>query len=106
MEEFDLDSYNYSISENNNKTYAIINLTDISLIDFSQIAQSSASTIRKSLDDTQFVIKWQEGYIPTFIMDGTVVPIQDYDHHAILQLMASDKWSEPIEVAKDEIKRR
>jgi hypothetical protein len=82
----------------NNKTYAVINLTDISLIDFSQVAQSSASTIRKSLDDTQFVIKWEDGYTPTFIMDGTVVPVGTYDHHAILQLMATPFWSEPIEV--------
>lgn len=82
----------------NNKTYAIINLTDISLIDFSQIAQSSASTIRKSLDDTQFVIKWEEGYTPTFITDSSVVPVGTYDHHAILEIMATDKWSEPIEV--------
>jgi hypothetical protein len=81
----------------NNKTYAVINLTDISLIDFSQVAQSSASTIRKSIDDTQFVIKWQDGYTPTFIMDNTVVPVGTYDHHAILELMATDKWSEPIE---------
>jgi hypothetical protein len=82
----------------NNKTYAVINLTDISLIDFSQIAQSSASTVRKSLDNTQFVIKWQEGYEPTFIADSTVIPVGIYDHHAILELMASDKWSEPIEI--------
>jgi hypothetical protein len=82
----------------NTKTYAIINLTDISLIDFTQVAQSSASTIRKSLDDTQFVIKWQDGYTPTFITDLTVVPVGTYDHHAILQLMATDKWSEPIEM--------
>ena len=81
----------------NNKTYAIVNLTDISLIDFSQIAQSSASTIRKSLDDTQFVIKWENGYTPTFIMDGTVVPVQEYDHHAILELMSTPEWSTPIE---------
>lgn len=82
----------------NTKTYAVINLTDISLIDFSQIAQSSASTIRKSLDDTQFVIKWENGYTPTFITDASVVPIGTYDHHAILELMATDKWSEPIEI--------
>ena len=81
----------------NNKTYAVINLTDISLIDFTQIAQSSASTIRKSLDDTQFVIKWEEGYTPTFITDASVVPVGIYDHHAILELMATDKWSETIQ---------
>ena len=82
----------------NTKTYAVINLTDIGLIDFSQVAQSSASTIRKSLDNTQFVIKWQEGYEPTFISDGTVIPVGIYDHHAILELMATPAWSEPIEV--------
>jgi len=82
----------------NTKTYAVINLTDISLIDFSQIAQSSASTIRKSLDDTQFVIKWQDGYEPTFIADGTVIPVGIYTHAECLELMATDKWSEPIEV--------
>lgn len=81
----------------NTKTYAVINLTDISLIDFSQVAQSSASTVRKSLDDTQFVIKWQDGYTPTFIMDGTVIPVGTYDHHAILELMSTDKWSQPID---------
>jgi hypothetical protein len=82
----------------NTRTYAVINLTDISLIDFSQVGETSASTIRKSLDDTQFVIKWQDGYTPTFITDGSVVPVGTYDHHAILELMATPAWSEPIEV--------
>ncbi len=91
----------------NNKTYAIINLTDIGLIDFSQVAQSSASTVRKSIDNTQFVIKWQEGYEPTFISDGSVKPLQVLSHAECLELMSTDKWSEPIEEkVEDEIKRR
>ena len=81
----------------NNKTYAVVNLTEIGLIDFGQVAQSSASTVRKSLDNTQFVIKWQEGYEPTFISDGTVIPVGIYTHSECLELMATDKWSEPIE---------
>ena len=36
----------------NTRTYAVINLTDLELIDFSQIGESAPSTIRKSLDDT------------------------------------------------------
>ena len=80
----------------NTRTYATINLSDIGLIDFSQVGQTSASTVRKSLDDTQFVIKWQDGYTPTFIMDGTVIPVGTYDHHAILELMATPEWSEDI----------
>ena len=57
------------------------------------LTNDGVSTIRKSLDNTQFVIKWQEGYVPTFISDGTVVPVQEYDHHAILELMSTSAWS-------------
>ena len=43
----------------NNLNYAICNIaTDLQNIDFSQIGQSSAGTIRRSLDDTLFVIKY------------------------------------------------
>ena len=91
----------------NKKTYAIIKLAEIGLIDFGQVAQSSESTVRKSLDNTQFVIKWQDGYEPTFISDGTVKPLQVLNHSECLELMATDKWSEPIEEkVEDEIKRR
>ena len=83
----------------NTKTYAVINLTDVGLIDFNQIGETSASTIRKSLDDTQFVIKWEQGYTPTFITDGSVVPVgSTYNHSEILELMATPEWSEPIPV--------
>ena len=80
------------------RTYAVINISDLDLIDFSQIAQSSASTIRKSLDNTQFVIKWEEGYEPTFITDGTVIPVGIYTHAECLELMSTPAWSEPIEM--------
>ena len=80
----------------NTRTYATINLTDIGLIDFAQVGETSVFTVRKSLDDTQFVIKWEDGYIPTFITDGSVVAIDTYDHHAILELMATPEWSEEI----------
>ena len=81
----------------NTRTYAVINLTDVGLIDFAQVGESSVFTIRKSLDDTQFVIKWEDGYTPTFI-NNPVVPVATYDHHAILELMATAAWSEPVPV--------
>jgi hypothetical protein len=86
--------------KDNDRRYAVIYLTDLDLIDFSQIEQSSASTIRKSLDDTQFVIKWQEGYEPTFISDGKVTPLQVLTHSECLELMATSEWSEAIEIEK------
>jgi len=80
------------------RTYAVINLTDIDKIDFAQIGETSVFTIRKSLDDTQFVIKWKNGYTPTFITDASVVPVGTYTHAEILELMQTPAWSEPMPV--------
>jgi len=81
----------------NIKTYAIIRLEDIGLIDFSQVAQTSSRTVRKNLDNSEFVIKWQEGQEPTFISNGKVIPLQVLSHSECLQLMSTSEWSEPIE---------
>ena len=77
-------------------TYAIINIADLSNIDFSQVGETDETTIRKSLDETQFVLKWNTE--PTFITDGTVVPLQTLTHEEALTLMATSEWSEPMPV--------
>ena len=78
--------------------YAIINIADLPNIDFSQVGETDENTIRKSLDDSQFVIKWFKEHEPTFITDGTVVPLQTLTHAEALVLMATAEWSEPIPV--------
>ena len=79
----------------NNLTYAICNIAnDLQNIDFSQVGESAASTIRRSLDDTLFVIKYNA--LPTFIKDGSVTPSQVLTHSQALELMATPEWSEPI----------
>lgn len=89
----------------NSKTYAIIRLTDIDLIDFSQVAQTSSRTVRKNIDNSEFVIKWQEGQEPTFISNGKVTPLQVLSHSECLQLMATSDWSEPLDEGVNEFKR-
>ena len=78
------------------RTYAIIELTDINKIDFTQIGETSVFTLRLSVDKTQFVIKWQDGYTPTFISDNSVIPVGTYTHTEILEIMSTPAWSEPI----------
>ena len=81
----------------NSLTYSILNIaTDLKNIDFSQVGESSASTIRRSLDDTLFVIKYNAE--PTFIKDGTVKPSQTLTHSEALELMSTAAWSEPMPV--------
>jgi hypothetical protein len=77
-------------------TYAIIQASDLSSIDFDQIGETSADTLRYNLANTEFVIKWNS--TPTFISDGTVVPVSELTHDQALALMATAEWSEPIPV--------
>ena len=73
--------------------YAIIQTSDLSNIDFSQIGETSADTLRYNLAGTEFVIKWNT--TPTFISDGSVVPVSTLTHEEALALMQTAEWSEP-----------
>ena len=78
----------------NNRTYTILNISDLLNVDFSQVGETSKNTIRKSLDETQFVIKYNT--TPTFISDGTVKPVKILTYSEVLELMATDAWSEDM----------
>ena len=43
------------------RLYQIINISDLSNVDFNQIYETSADTIRKSIDESLFTIKWDSG---------------------------------------------
>jgi len=77
-------------------TYAVIQASDLSSIDFSQIGETSSDTLRYNLAGTEFIIKWNT--TPTFITDGSVVPVSELTHEEALALMATAEWSEPIPV--------
>jgi len=77
------------------ETYCIIKITELPLIDFTQVFQTSAQTIRKSVDESLFVIKYNVE--PSFIASGEVIPEQILTHSECLELMSSSAWSEPIE---------
>lgn len=76
------------------KVYTIINISDLSNIDFSEVGETSEDTIRRSLDGTQFVIKYNTE--PSFISNGSVVPLQTLTHSETLILMQTSDWSEQL----------
>ena len=77
----------------NNLTYNTIAIADLNSIDFMQVEETSTETIRKSIDKTQFVIKWETQ--PSFITDGTVAPLGTYNHSQCIELMGTNFWSTP-----------
>jgi len=75
----------------NFETYAIISIDDLPKIDFKQTGVTSRDTIRRSIDLTMFLIAWDVE--PEFIENGDVIPIGQYDHADILEIMQSEEWS-------------
>ena len=76
-------------------TYSIIDINDLPKVDFTQVGETTPNTIRKSLDNSKFVLKWDQ--TPTFITDGTIVPLQILTHSECLEIMETPEWSNIIE---------
>ena len=74
-------------------TYITIEMSEIALVDFSQILETSEETLRLSVDGLETVIKW-EGAEPSFvsILSSYEGP---YTHEEILVIMATPEWTNP-----------
>jgi hypothetical protein len=74
-----------------NKTYVIIDSDEVSSVDFSQVFETSAQTLRYNIDPagTKTFVKF-EGSVPDFL-DGKT----QYTHSEILGVLATDEWTDP-----------
>ena len=74
-----------------NRKYVIINASEVSSVDFSQVNETSASTLRYSLDNSQTFVKF-DGDTPSFL-DGKT----QYTHSEIRTILAGEDWTEDLE---------
>ena len=74
-----------------NRNYLIIPVSELSKVDFEQVCETSADTVRKSIDETKTFIKW-DGDEPTFILDllNTEGP---YTYNEIMDILSTEEWS-------------
>jgi hypothetical protein len=72
------------------KTYVIINSDEVSSVDFSQVIETSAQTLRYNIDPagTKTFVKF-EGDTPDFL-DGKT----QYDHSEMLTILATEEWTD------------
>ena len=76
------------------RTYATTLTADIGEVDFSQVMETSAATVRKSIDETEFVLKWKTVDWPSFVSpSGSMVPTWSGSHADCLTLMATEAWT-------------
>jgi hypothetical protein len=75
------------------KIYVIIDADEVSDVDFSQVFETSASTLRWNVDPagTKTFVKF-EGSTPSFLAGKT-----QYTHAQILDILNTEEWSAPRE---------
>jgi hypothetical protein len=76
-----------------NRNYVIFNVSELATIDFSQVLETSADTVRKSLDETLTFVKY-EGEMPSSVTALTTKQ-GPYTHSEILAILAGPDWTDP-----------
>ena len=74
-----------------NRKWVIVNVSDITDEMISSAIQTSMSTLRKSLDNSKAILKW-DGDTPS-CFDGMTT----YNHSQILTELAKSDWTEETE---------
>ena len=72
------------------RKYVIINSDEVSSVNFDQVDETSANTVRYSLDGSLTFVKFDTDTTPSFL-DGKT----QYTHSEILAILATDEWTDP-----------
>ena len=83
------------------RTYITIKTTQVDAVNYVEVNENK-DTLRYSLDDSEFVVKWEvegeEEQVPDSIV---AIPTEDKSavktHSEILVIMATEAWTEPLE---------
>ena len=75
--------------------YMIFNVSELDTIDFEVVLETSAETVRKSVDETKTFVKW-EGEMPVCV-SGLSTKEGPYTHAEILEILSGEDWTAPMD---------
>jgi hypothetical protein len=76
-----------------NRKYVIFDVSELSKIDFSEVFETSAETVRKSVDETKTFVKFDGGIPPS--VQSLETKSREYTHTEILEILAGEDWTPP-----------
>jgi hypothetical protein len=81
--------------EYSNRQFVIFDVSELDKIDFTQVLETSAETVRKSVDGTKTFVKWEDG-VPACV--ELLTTKGDYlTYEEILAVLSTPEWSAPME---------
>ena len=78
---------------NTDRKFLILNVSELSIINFNEVLQTSIDTTRKSVDGTKALVKW-EGNTPTCVENLTTSE-GPYTYNEILIILSTPEWTYP-----------
>ncbi len=82
------------LQEYDNRRFMIFKVSELNQIDFNAVLETSAETVRKSVDETKTFVKW-DGTIPTCVSNLTTKE-GPYTYDEILTILATSEWTNPM----------
>jgi hypothetical protein len=78
-----------------NREFMIFNVSELPLINFEEVLETSAETVRRSVDGTKTFVKWDGATIPASV-DALTTKEGPYTYSEILDILATPEWSAPM----------
>jgi subtilase family serine protease len=76
------------------REFMILNVSELPLIDFTQVLETSIDTVRKSVDETKTFVKWDGEVVPSSV-DTLTTKEGPYTYEEILTILQTPEWTSP-----------
>jgi hypothetical protein len=75
-----------------NRQFAIFSVTELNQIDFTEVLETSAETVRVSTDGTKTFVKWENGEaVPPSVQALTTIQ-GFYTYEEMLDILSGEEW--------------
>ena len=76
-----------------NREYIIFNISELPLVNFNEMLETSVDTVRKSVDGVKTFVKW-DGVTPECVNNLTTKE-GPYTYEEMLTILATPEWTDP-----------
>ena len=77
-----------------NRKFMIFAVSELPQIDFTQVLETSADTVRRSVDGVKTFVKWDSSEIPSSVETLTTKE-GPYTYEEILTILSGPEWTDP-----------
>jgi len=81
------------IQDYNTRKFMIFNVSELELIDFTQVQETSIDTVRKSIDGTKTFVKWDSVEMPSSVLALTTSE-GPYTYDEIVIILNGSEWTD------------